>query len=309
MRPPLRPARRDDPLSAAGARFFRASPPRCAYVEAGLRAAVDDRHRASYLLEQLGLNGDETPALLSGGEARRAALARVLAPEPDILLLDEPTNHLDLPGIEWLEANWRAPLRARADQPRPAVPGTAVARHRLARSRHDAADSSRGFAGFEAWRDTVLEQEELERHKLGRKIVMEEDWLRYGVTARRKRNQSGSATCTRCARSARELRGAAGNVKLAAADAELSGTLVIVAEEHDQSLRRSHVVRDFSTRILRGDRVGIVGPNGAGKTTLLNLLTGALAPDTGRCGSAPTRDGDAGSAARCARSGRRWRRR
>ena len=253
-----------------------------AYVEAGFdEGAAGDRHRASHLLEQLGLNGTENPSLLSGGEARRAALARVLAPEPDILLLDEPTNHLDLPGIEWLERELRD-LRS----------GIVLISHdrrlleRLSRvtvwlDRGVTRQLDAGFSAFEAWRDTVLEQEEIDRHKLGRKIVMEEDWLRYGVTARRKRNQKRLADLHALRKKRKELRGAAGSVKMRAADAELSGRLVAVAEGVTKAFGDRVVVRDFSTRILRGDRVGIVGPNGAGKTTLLNLLTGVLAPDAG----------------------------
>src|SRR5579863_5399306 len=253
-----------------------------AYVEAGLGGdAQADRHRAAYLLEQLGLTGAEEPAKLSGGEARRAALARVLAPEPDILLLDEPTNHLDLPGIEWLERELNG-LRS----------GIVLISHdrrlleRLSRTtvwldRGITRQLDAGFAGFEAWRDTVLEQEELDRHKLGRKIVMEEDWLRYGVTARRKRNQKRLADLHALRKKRKELRGAVSNVKLRTADAELSGRLVAVAENVTKAFGDRVVVRDFSTRILRGDRVGIAGPNGAEKTTLLNLLTGALAPDAG----------------------------
>jgi ATP-binding cassette subfamily F protein uup len=138
-----------------------------------------------------------------------------------------------------------------------------------------------GFAHFEAWRDQVLEQEETERHKLGRKIVMEEDWLRYGVTARRKRNQKRLGDLHALRKKHKEQRGALGRVRLEAAEAELSGRLVIVAEGISKSYGDRTVVRDFSTRIMRGDRVGIVGQNGAGKTTLLNMLTGKLAPDTG----------------------------
>ena len=253
-----------------------------AYVEAGLVAEADaDRHRARYLLEQLGLTGDEDPVTLSGGGARRAALARVLAPSPDILLLDEPTNHLDLPGIEWLESELSA-MRS----------GIVLISHdrrlleRIARAtvwldRGITRTSERGFAGFEAWRDEVLEQEESERHRLGRKIAMEEDWLRYGVTARRKRNQKRLADLHALRRRRKEQRTAPGTVRLEAAQAELSGRLVIVAEHIGKSFGDRAVVRDLSTRIMRGDRVGIVGPNGAGKTTLLNLLTGALAPDAG----------------------------
>ena len=138
-----------------------------------------------------------------------------------------------------------------------------------------------GFAQFEAWRDQVLEQEELERHKMGRKIVMEEDWLRYGVTARRKRNQKRLGDLHALRKKHKEQRAALGRVKLAAAEADLSGRLVIVAEDISKSYADRSVVRNFSTRIIRGDRVGIVGQNGAGKTTLLNMLTGKLTPDAG----------------------------
>ena len=253
-----------------------------AYVEAGFDdGAAGDHHRASYLLEQLGLNGTEDPSLLSGGEARRAALARVLAPQPDILLLDEPTNHLDLPGIEWLERELNG-LRS----------GIVLISHdrrlleRLSRvtvwlDRGITRQLEAGFSKFEAWRDEVLEQEDTDRHKLGRKIVMEEDWLRYGVTARRKRNQKRLADLHGLRKKRKELRGAAGAVKMRATEGDLSGRLVAVAEDVTKAFGDRVVVRDFSTRVLRGDRVGIVGPNGAGKTTLLNLLTGVLEPDAG----------------------------
>ncbi|HEY4040219.1 MAG TPA: ABC-F family ATP-binding cassette domain-containing protein, partial [Rhodopila sp.] len=253
-----------------------------AYVEAGLADTAPTAHyRASYLLEQLGLTGGEDPLTLSGGEARRAALAQVLAPEPDILLLDEPTNHLDLPGIEWLEQELSA-MRS----------GIVLISHdrrlleRISRAtvwldRGITRTLDQGFAHFEAWRDEVLEQEEAVRHKLGRKIVMEEDWLRYGVTARRKRNQKRLADLHVLRKRHKEQRGTLGKVKLEAAEADLSGRLVIVAESVSKSYGERTVVQDFSTRVMRGDRVGIVGPNGAGKTTLLNILTGKLSPDSG----------------------------
>jgi ABC transport system ATP-binding/permease protein len=138
-----------------------------------------------------------------------------------------------------------------------------------------------GFEAFEPWRDAILEQEASEGHKLGRKIAMEEDWLRYGVTARRTRNQRRLAGLHALRRKRKEQRAAQGIVRLEAAQAELSGRLVAVAQGISKSYGSRPVVRDFSARIMRGDRVGIVGPNGAGKTTLLNLLTGALMPDTG----------------------------
>jgi ATP-binding cassette subfamily F protein uup len=252
------------------------------YVEAGFSAeAADGRHRALYLLKELGLSGEEDPASLSGGEARRAALACALAPLPDILLLDEPTNHLDLPGIEWLEREL-AGMRS----------GIVLVSHdrrlleRISRTTvwldHGSTRAlNKGFTAFEPWRDAVLEQEVSERHKLGRKIAMEEDWLRYGVTARRTRNQRRLADLHALRRKRKEQRAAQGTVRLEAAQAELSGRLVADAWGISKSYGGRPVVRNFSARIMRGDRVGIVGPNGAGKTTLLNLLTGALMPDTG----------------------------
>jgi ATP-binding cassette subfamily F protein uup len=252
-----------------------------AYVEAGFGADSRDSHRALYLLKELGLDGSENPASLSGGEARRAALAQVLAPAPDILLLDEPTNHLDLPGIEWLERELSDMSSAIVLVSHDRRLLEHFSRTTVWLDRGMTRNLDDGFRAFEAWRDAVLEQEESEHHKLGRKIAMEEDWLRYGVTARRTRNQRRLAELQALRRKHRERRGAQSAVQLAAAQADLSGRLVAVAENVSKSYDRRPIVRDFSTRILRGDRVGIVGPNGAGKTTLLNLLTGALVPDTG----------------------------
>ena len=259
---------------------FGGSATTLSYVEAGLGPG-DDRYQARYLLEQLGLRGDEAPSQLSGGEARRAALARVLAPSPDILLLDEPTNHLDLPTIEWLESE--------LDSRRAALVIISHDRRflsNLSRStawldRGQIRQIDRGFGAFEAWRDEVLAEEEREQHKLDRKIVNEEHWLRYGVSGRRKRNVKRLGNLHALRQQRRDNRGAAGNANLAAAEAEKSGKLVIEAKTVGKSFGDRKIVDNFSIRIQRGDRIGIVGPNGAGKTTLVNLLTGADAPDSG----------------------------
>ena len=257
-----------------------AFPTTLAYVEAGL-APGDDAYRARYLLEQLGLTGEEAPANLSGGEARRAALARVLAPEPDILLLDEPTNHLDLPAIEWLESELKAMRSALVLISHDRRFLESLSRATVWLDRGVTRRLDKGFAAFETWRDEILEQEERERHKLDRKIAMELDWLRYGVTARRKRNQRRLAELGAMRRERREQRRVLGNVDMTVSEADLSGTLVIEARHISKSYGERRIVDDFSIRILRGERVAIVGANGAGKTTLVEMLTGRLAPDTG----------------------------
>jgi len=251
-----------------------------AYAMGGL-AEGDDTYRAQYLLAQLGLTGEEKPGSLSGGEARRIALARVLASEPDILFLDEPTNHLDLPAIEWLEqelANSRSALvlvshdrRFLETLSRKTVWLNAGVTHRL----------DRGFAAFEPWSDSVIEQEERARHELNRKILVEMDWLHKGVTARRKRNQGRLRALNALRAERRDQVAFTGNVKLTTTEGARAGKLAIEAKSITKSYDGPALVKDFSIRIQRGERIGILGPNGAGKTTLLNMLTGALSPGSG----------------------------
>jgi len=250
------------------------------YVEAGLQPG-DDPDRAFYLLGNLGLTGLEVPATLSGGEARRAALARVLAPRPDILLLDEPTNHLDLPAIEWLESELKAMRAALVliSHDRRFLENLSRAVVWLDRGRTQRLDQ--GFAAFENWRDALLEQEEIERHKRDRKIANELYWLAHGRSGRRKRNQGRLARLNNLRDGRRQELKQLGSVKMEAIEGAQSGTKIIDAKGVAKSFGDKHVIRDFNLRIHRGDRVGIVGPNGAGKTTLLNLLTGLATPDAG----------------------------
>ena len=251
------------------------------YARSGLHAE-DPGYRAAALLDALGLTGGEDPGHLSGGEARRAALARTLAPEPDLLLLDEPTNHLDMPTIAWLE-------RELASLPSAIVMISHDRRllETLSRSvvwldRGTTRRLDQGFARFEAWREEVLAEEERDAHKLDRQIVREEHWMRYGVTARRKRNvrRVGELAALRAARRD-AIRNPTG-LRLEARSSDLSGKLVSVAEGAGKSFDARPIVRGLDLRVLRGDRLGIVGANGAGKTTLLRLLTGQETPDEGR---------------------------
>src|ERR1700682_1481728 len=251
-----------------------------AYVEAGLQPS-DDRHGARRLLEQLGLTGQADTARLSGGEARRASLARVLAANPDILLLDEPTNHLDLTTIEWLERDLAARRAALVIISHDRRLLSTLSRSTVWLDRGQTRRLDRGFAHFEEWRDAVLAEEERDQHKLDRKIVAEEHWMRYGVTGRRKRNMRRVGQLQALREQRRSYRAAAGNAIITAGAAAPSGALVIEAAGIAKSYDERPIVSDFSIRIQRGDRIGIVGPNGSGKTTLINILTGVLQPDKG----------------------------
>ncbi|KQQ70492.1 elongation factor 3 [Rhizobium sp. Leaf321] len=250
-----------------------------AYAEAGLGPG-DDPYRVTYLLEHLGLTGEEDPVRLSGGEARRAALVRVMAPEPDILMLDEPTNHLDLPTIEWLEDELRKTRSALVVISHDRRFLEKVSNATVWLDRGTSRRLSRGFGHFEAWRDQVLEEEEIEQHKLGKAIEREEHWMRYGVTARRKRNMRRVGELQSMRADYRGHKGPQGSVQASVAEGRESGKLVVEAENITKTYDKP-IVAPFSIRIHRGDRIGLVGPNGAGKTTLLKMLTGQLAPDSG----------------------------
>jgi ATP-binding cassette subfamily F protein uup len=204
-----------------------------------------------------------------------------LAPHPDILLLDEPTNHLDVRAIEWLEDEIKSSKSAMVliSHDRRFLENLSRATVWLDRGQTHRLEKS--FASFETWRDEMLEKEETERHKLERRIAAEEDWVRYGVSGRRKRNV-GRLERLRGLRTERhdQIR-ALGSVKMEAAEGADSGTKVIDAKGVTFSYGEREIVRDVTQRIHRGDRIAIVGPNGVGKTTLLKLLIGELPPQKG----------------------------
>ncbi len=251
------------------------------YVVAAL-GPLDNPAQATRVINDLGLTGYEDPESLSGGEARRAALARVIAPRPDVLLLDEPTNHLDLPAIEWLEkvlAQQRAAIVLISHDRRFLEN---LSKTTVWIDRGITRNLAAGFAEFENWRDAVLEEEEADRHKLDRKIAREQKWMHGGVTGRRKRNVKRVALLAAMRQQKREARNVAGSVVMEASETEQqSGKRVVEARNIAKSFDGALVVKPMSVRIGRGDRVGIVGPNGAGKTTLLKMLIGELQPDSG----------------------------
>ena len=251
-----------------------------AYTEAGL-GPTDDPYRARHYLNELGLTGDENPANLSGGESRRAALARTLAPEPDVLLLDEPTNHLDLPAIEWLEAELKGLRSAFILISHDRRFLERLSNRTIWLDRGQTRRLNQGFAFFEEWRDKVLEEEETAQARLAQRIATEEYWMRYGVTARRKRNMRRVGLLASMRKERREYVGQQGVVKLNASSGELGGRLVFEAEKLNKSFGDRNIITNLDLLILRGDRLAIVGPNGAGKTTLIKLITGALEPDSG----------------------------
>ncbi|WP_374333915.1 ABC-F family ATP-binding cassette domain-containing protein [Aestuariivirga sp.] len=250
------------------------------YVEAGLGPA-DDPHRCAYLLRELGLTGAEDPKRLSGGEIRRAAIARTLAPSPDVLLLDEPTNHLDLPAIEWLEAELKSLRSAFVLISHDRRFLQSLTNRTVWLDRGESRRLERGFADFESWRDEVLAKEEAEQALLAKRIEAEEHWMRYGVTARRKRNMRRVDLLASLRKERKEHVGQQGAVRMAATSGDISGKLVAEAKAMSKSFGERPIVANLDLLVMRGDRLGIVGPNGAGKTTLIKLLTGALDPDAG----------------------------
>jgi len=248
-------------------------------------------HQAAAIAGQIGIDLSRDAANASGGERRRAAIVRALAQDPDVLLLDEPTNHLDLAAIDWLEQ-----YLARFKGAFIAISHDRTFLTRLTKSclwldRGIIRRAEIGFGGFDAWTEAAYAEEARAAEKLDAKLALEMHWLQRGVTARRRRNQGRLAKLHEMRAQRAAMLGPAGTAKLALAKDDTKTKTVIAAESVGKAFGERPIIRDFSLRVQRGDRIGIVGANGSGKTTLLKLLTGELAPDTGTVTRAKTLSG------------------
>jgi ATP-binding cassette subfamily F protein uup len=248
-------------------------------------------HEVEAIAGQLGIDLSREAATASGGERRRAAIARALAMNPDVLLLDEPTNHLDLAAIDWLE-DWLNRFRGAflvISHDRTFL--TRLTKQTLWLDRGNVRRAEVGFGGFEAWQEKIYAEEARAAEKLDAKLKIELHWLQRGVTARRKRNQGRLEKLGQMRAARAAMIGPAGAAKLAVESDDVRSKSVITAEAVSKAYGGRTLIRNLTLRIQRGDRIGIVGANGTGKTTLLKLLTGEVDPDEGSITRAKTLNG------------------
>ncbi len=242
---------------------------------------ANQEYKANILINKFGINENQNPEISSGGERKKAALAKALIQEPDILLLDEPTNHLDMPTIEMLEeiiAKFKGAVIL-ISHDRMFLSNTSQTTFWL--DRGILRRNNKGFKFFEEWQEQVIDQEIIEQKYLNKKIEEETEWLHKGVTARRKRNMGRLRRLQQLRQQRKEQIKQTGSVNLEAETTDFRSKLVIEAKHITKSFNGRDIVKDFSIRVIKGNKIGIVGPNGAGKTTLIKLLTKKLDPDGG----------------------------
>lgn len=251
-------------------------------VEAGFpKNEQNQTYRADKLIEYFAINENQNPEQSSGGERRKAALARALINEPDILLLDEPTNHLDITTIEKLEDLIKKFSGAVIVISHDRMFLDHISQTTFWLDRGTLRRNNKGFGAFEEWEDQVIEQEIIEQKALNKKIAEETEWLHKGVTARRRRNMGRLRRLQQLRQERREQIKMTGSVNLEVETADLRSKLVIEAKHISKSFGDREIIKDFSIKVIKGNKIGIVGPNGSGKTTLIKLLTKRLEPDSG----------------------------
>ena len=238
-------------------------------------------YKADKLIQLFNINADISPLTASGGEKRKAALAKTLIGDPDILLLDEPTNHLDITTIEILENVIKNFLGAVVVISHDRMFLSNISQTTFWLDRGILRRNNKGFKFFEEWQDQVIEQEIIEQKNLNKKLEEETEWLHKGVTARRRRNQGRLRRLQQLRLERKEQIKQIGNINLNVEEGDYRSKLVIEAKNISKSFGEHLIVKDFSTRIIKGNKIGIAGPNGAGKTTLIKLLTKRLEPDSG----------------------------
>jgi ATP-binding cassette subfamily F protein uup len=241
-----------------------------------------EAHEAAAALETFGLDPAKPAQGLSGGETRRAALARAFAEDADILLLDEPTNHLDILAIETLEAELAASRAAALIVSHDRAFLERVTRRCFWLEHRQVRRLEEGFAAFDSWAEKIEAQQAEEARRLDKALEREQHWMARGVTARRARNEGRRRRLIAMREAkAERLKDARGQLNMGVASSGVSGQRVVEAKGISKAFGERGILKNFSTRILRGDRVAIVGPNGAGKTTLVKVLLGELEPDAG----------------------------
>jgi len=240
-----------------------------------------EEYKVAMVAEGLKFNPETLVTSASGGERRRASLARLMAEAPELMLLDEPTNHLDIQAIQWLEEELKSTRTAFVLISHDRAFLKALTRATLWIDRGQVRRRESGFDGFEEWRETVWAEEDDQRHKLDRKIKAEARWAVEGISARRKRNQGRvRALADLRAERAGQIR-RQGTAAMALDSGTTSGKRVVEAKSISKAFGDTNIVQNLDLRVLRGDRIAFVGPNGIGKTTLLKMLTGEIEPDSG----------------------------